>query len=124
MNPPQNAGQERLNSFSYHLKQATNHAAGYQPLMPAQRGIVTSAIRLFHAGCGWFERARAAQSAARRMRVRETISLGDKRFVSILQVDGQQFLVGSSAASVQLLAQLDSKPGGAVEGDVEVQERE
>ena len=42
----------------------------------------------------------------RRLRVSETLSLGDKRFVSILEVDGQSFLVGGSGASLALLATL------------------
>jgi flagellar biogenesis protein FliO len=46
----------------------------------------------------------------RRLRVAETVSLGDKRFVSILQVDGEQFLVGGSQSNIVLLAQLETKP--------------
>lgn len=42
----------------------------------------------------------------RRLRVSETLSLGDKRFVSILEVDGQSFLVGGSGAGIALLASL------------------
>ena len=47
---------------------------------------------------------------SRRLRVAETVSLGEKRFVSILQVDGEQFLVGGSSASLVLLAKLEEKP--------------
>jgi flagellar biogenesis protein FliO len=46
----------------------------------------------------------------RRLRVSETLSLGDKRFVSILEVDGQSFLVGGSGASIALLASLAKEP--------------
>jgi hypothetical protein len=45
----------------------------------------------------------------RRLRVAETLSLGDKRFVSILHVDGEQFLVGGGQSSIVLLAKLEGK---------------
>ncbi|HEX5284304.1 MAG TPA: flagellar biosynthetic protein FliO [Bryocella sp.] len=45
--------------------------------------------------------------ASRRLSVNETVSLGEKRFVSILSVDGEQFLVGGSSSNVVLLAKLD-----------------
>lgn len=42
----------------------------------------------------------------RRLRVNETVSLGDKRFVSILEVDGRSYLIGGGSGSVALLASL------------------
>jgi flagellar biogenesis protein FliO len=53
-----------------------------------------------------------AQTSSRRLRVAETVSLGEKRFVSIVQVDGAQFLIGGSATEIQLLANLNPQPGG------------
>lgn len=49
------------------------------------------------------------RGVSRRLKVAETVSLGEKRFVSILQVDGEQFLVGGSPSSIVLLAKLESK---------------
>lgn len=46
----------------------------------------------------------------RRLRMVEMVSLGDKRFAAILQVDGEQFLVGGGAGSIALLARLESPP--------------
>ena len=43
----------------------------------------------------------------KRLRVCETVPLGDKRFVAVIQVDDQQFLLGGSSTSVSLLAQLE-----------------
>ena len=43
----------------------------------------------------------------KRLRVCETVPLGEKRFVAVIQVDDKQFLVGGAANSVSLLAQLD-----------------
>jgi hypothetical protein len=55
----------------------------------------------------WIAHKRSLQLAAKRLRVAETIQLGEKRFVSILQVDGAQYLIGGAAGNVQLLAVLD-----------------
>jgi len=43
----------------------------------------------------------------KRLRVCETVSLGEKRFVAVIQVDGEQFLVGGSSSSISTLAHLD-----------------
>lgn len=62
----------------------------------------------------WLERKRTQQLSARRLRIAETIQLGEKRFVSILQVDGSQFLIGGAAGSVSLLAVLNQDQCAAV----------
>jgi flagellar biogenesis protein FliO len=51
-----------------------------------------------------------SQHAKKRLRVCETVSLGEKRFVAVIQVDGEQFLVGGSSSSVSTLAHLESAP--------------
>ncbi len=43
----------------------------------------------------------------KRLRVCETVSLGEKRFVAVIQVDGERFLVGGSSSSISTLAHLD-----------------
>jgi Flagellar biosynthesis protein, FliO len=43
----------------------------------------------------------------RRLSVVETISLAEKQFVSILCVDGEQFLLGGSSSNIVLLARLE-----------------
>ena len=40
------------------------------------------------------------------MKVCESVSLGDKRFMAIVRVDGQQYLVGGATNAVSLLAHL------------------
>jgi hypothetical protein len=42
----------------------------------------------------------------RRLRLRETLSLGDKRFLAVIEFDRQEFLVGGSGNSFALLARL------------------
>jgi hypothetical protein len=58
--------------------------------------------RLFN----WVRTRQAGRSSGRRLRVSETVSLGEKRFVAVVQVDGNQYLVGGGATNVALLAQL------------------
>jgi len=43
---------------------------------------------------------------ARRLRVRETISLGERRLVAIVECDEREFLVGATGQTISLLAPL------------------
>ena len=43
----------------------------------------------------------------KRLRICESVPLGDKRFLAVIQVDDQQFLLGGSSTSISLLAQLE-----------------
>lgn len=47
-------------------------------------------------------------STKKQLRVSDTVSLGEKRFVAILHTEGQKFLIGGGASGVALLAELDS----------------
>jgi flagellar biogenesis protein FliO len=49
-----------------------------------------------------------SRQSSRRLRLVESIMFGEKRFVSILEVDGEQFLLGGTASAVTLLAKLES----------------
>jgi hypothetical protein len=55
----------------------------------------------------WINR-KYALSATKQLRVAETVSLGDKRFVAVVHVAGQKFLIGGGAQGVSLLTQLDA----------------
>ncbi len=55
----------------------------------------------------WLAIKRQAQVSSKRLRVVETASLGEKRFVAVLRVDGAQFLIGGGANNVSLLASLE-----------------
>jgi flagellar biogenesis protein FliO len=50
-----------------------------------------------------------ARSNSKRLQVAETVSLGEKRFVSVIKVDGREFLIGGGATNITLLAQLGAK---------------
>ena len=78
------------------------------------RRIVTSSIR-------WTRthgKRLVVTRASRRLNVIETVSLGEKRFVTILCVDGEQFLLGGSSSNVVLLAKLDDYEKTPVEAGV------
>ncbi len=44
---------------------------------------------------------------SRQLRLCESLSLGEKRVVAVIQYQGQRFLVGAGAHSVNLLSRLD-----------------
>lgn len=55
-----------------------------------------------------WQRTRHAVQArkGRRLRVCETLSLGERRFVALIEFDRQEFLVGGSGNSLALLARI------------------
>jgi flagellar biogenesis protein FliO len=57
----------------------------------------------------WLQARQVARSSTRRLRVAETVSLGEKRFVAVVQVDGRHFLLAGGPTNIVLLAQLDTK---------------
>jgi flagellar biogenesis protein FliO len=58
----------------------------------------------------WVRRFAPGAAGQRKLRVVETVSLGDKRFAAVLDVDGKRFLIGGGAGTVSLLTALDSAP--------------
>jgi flagellar biogenesis protein FliO len=56
----------------------------------------------------WLQVRREERSGDRRLRVAETVSLGEKRFVAVVQVDGRHFLLAGGPTTIALLAQLDN----------------
>jgi flagellar biogenesis protein FliO len=43
----------------------------------------------------------------RSLTLRESLSLGERRFVAVVECDGQRFLVGGGSQNVQLIATLN-----------------
>jgi hypothetical protein len=62
-----------------------------------------------------FLHARYKSSTTKRLHVSETISLGEKRFVAIVNVEGREFLIGGGVSGMCLLAQLGAAPRSACE---------
>lgn len=78
------------------------------------RPSVTSLMRQgLRIGLAWFLRASARRIKAKRLAVSETVALGDRRFVAVIEFEGQRFLIGSSPSAVTLLSRL--RPQGARE---------
>lgn len=54
----------------------------------------------------WLRQRSRAQQQSKRLSVSEMTQLGEKRFVAIIQADGQRFLIGGTSGTVSLLATL------------------
>jgi hypothetical protein len=70
------------------------------------RMTLQNASGLLSRAWNWFRERQAARSNPKRLHVASTVSLGEKRFVAVVHVDGREFLVGGGATNVALLAQL------------------
>ncbi|HSY37751.1 MAG TPA: flagellar biosynthetic protein FliO [Acidobacteriaceae bacterium] len=57
-----------------------------------------------------FLHAKYKVSTTKRLHVSETISLGEKRFVAIVNVEGREFLIGGGVSGMSLLARLGAAP--------------
>ncbi len=100
------------------MRRARAGAAGYATAAVAERigsngsGLGRPAVDLralaglVSRGVEWARQTRRAHVGAKRMRVVETVALGEKRFAAVLQVDGMQFLIGGGAGNVALLTAL------------------
>jgi flagellar biogenesis protein FliO len=55
----------------------------------------------------------AASHRKRRLRVCETLSLGEKRFIAVVEYDRQKFLLAGTPQNISLLQRLDEGPGNA-----------
>ncbi|MGA8153918.1 MAG: flagellar biosynthetic protein FliO [Terriglobales bacterium] len=64
-------------------------------------------LQVLAKGWIWLQQHLKKQQAKKRLRVCESVSLGEKRFIAVVQVDGEQFLVGGSSSSVSTLAHLE-----------------
>ena len=84
------------------VEAATQDTLGTAPLL-------TSLSRAFQASWQWLQlqgKLRVLRASNRRLRITETVSLGDKRFVSLIEVDGRSFLIGGGGGNVALLTTL------------------
>jgi hypothetical protein len=97
---------------------APRRTAACKPRKEAGPGGLTRAF-------SWL-RSRYALNSTKRLRVSETVSLGEKRFVALVCVEGREFLIGGGSSGVCLLTPLDSAKGAqtrlanpADEGDAE-----
>lgn len=85
---------------------------GGRPDLPAWNTPGTLLERSLHfvvAACRHVAEGFKTPRKAKAMRLCETISLGEKRFLAIVQVDEERILIGGSASSVALLTRLAEK---------------
>lgn len=54
----------------------------------------------------WMLQRVTVKQARKNLKVCENVSLGEKRFVAVIQVDEERFLIGGSSSSVSLLSRL------------------
>jgi hypothetical protein len=74
-------------------------------------------VNTFTSGWNLMRKQVKFRPAKKRLRICETISLGEKRFVALVEVDGEQFLLGGASGSVTPIARLEtpkSAPGAPV----------
>lgn len=92
---------------------------------PAKKAVAHKAPRprktpLLTRAWGWLQK-RSAFSAKKQLRVCEMVSLGEKRFVAVVQIQEQKFLIGGGSSGVSLLAELDGETepdlGAALENE-------
>jgi hypothetical protein len=58
---------------------------------------------------------RASRKSPRRLRLCESLPLGERRFVAVVEFEQARFLVGGTSASLVLLARLESPAAGEEE---------
>jgi flagellar biogenesis protein FliO len=68
---------------------------------------VSGAGRWWRRLLGWRERMlRVGRRPPRRLRLCESLALGERRFVAVIEFEQARFLVGGTASSLVLLARL------------------
>ena len=60
---------------------------------------------------------RLGQRAPRRLRLCESLPLGDRRFLAVVEFEAERFLVGGTASSVVLLSRLAGRGRKAGQGE-------
>jgi hypothetical protein len=84
------------------LAEPTNKSP-FAPFLAFWKSLASFVIQKW----SWAQEKFKSHHVRKRLRVCETVSLGEKRFVAVIQVDGEQFLVGGSSSSVSTLAHLE-----------------
>jgi hypothetical protein len=104
VNQPAGAWSVSFPSKSFKTRSSRSRASA---CVPQKRfgGLLTRAWSWLH--------AKYTSNASKRLVLSETVSLGEKRFVALVSVEGREFLIGGSGSSVSLLAKLRTTPESA-----------
>lgn len=68
--------------------------------------VLLAFAKQFISSMGWILQKVKVQPKRRSLRLCENLPLGDKRFVAVIQVEEERFLIGGAAGSVSLLTRL------------------
>lgn len=71
-----------------------------------------------------YGRGRLPGGGGSKLRVEETLALGDRRFVSILDAEGERFLIGLTPQGISLISRLDPGERGEPESFEETLSRQ
>jgi flagellar biogenesis protein FliO len=91
------------------------HEPGLAPAVEKQTFLQALALQwaalflILTRAWNWTQHKLKSHQVKKRLRVCESVSLGEKRFIAVIQVDGEQFLVGGSSSSVSTLAHLEPR---------------
>lgn len=99
------------------IERAEEHKTELPPMerlpVPVERKSYPMPLgaRLAMRAMEWVKKSRSF-SAGKQLRVSDTVSLGEKRFVAVVHVEGKKFLIGGGTAGVSLLTQLTGADAG------------
>ena len=109
--PPSPSEKELQTPLNLNDEKPTPLPQGPEPSAWRAFGSVFLVLGLAGVGLWAFRKwgaKRIPGSGGRRIQIEETLSLGDRRFVSILKADDERFLISMSPQGISLLARLDS----------------
>jgi hypothetical protein len=90
--------------------QQLNTASGHRPVIAPRPRVSARLLALLVQAIQRFTRQFVKRQRRRRkLELLEIQQLGEKRFVAIVRVGKQKFLIGGAAASVSLLAEIDAQ---------------
>jgi flagellar biogenesis protein FliO len=75
---------------------------------------IAGLVRRLSRGLRWLKLGGWRSHSSRQLRLLETLALGERRFVAVIEFEQEKFLIGGSGNSVAMLATLPSpKTGGS-----------
>ncbi len=97
---PQPVVEEPLRVHEAQAPEPKLFASHMQPRVPGLMARIWSALT-----------GNRFRRAEKQLRLRETVALGEKRFVAVLEVEGRKFLIGGGSTGVSLLTALGPAQG-------------
>jgi flagellar biogenesis protein FliO len=90
-----------------------SHLKDHALVLPAERELSADRSEAIKGFAGIVQKfftwtkARVARQSRKRIRISETVSLGEKRFIAVIQVDQVEFLIGGGSNSIAMLTKLE-----------------